>query len=374
LAWALGRDFSVNPIGLTKVAHCEKKEEIIKNFVNVTLDDGTEIEIDLSNVRRKQAISRKRYKADLLLKTFEVDNIRYHLFTDSKGTLSVARNLNHLFLITQKLYYFRPAGNIVFFGILSNISKRFPDCDKVYINDDMISRVYRPFKSGKLKHLALIKVSPKDLENSSVMHNDLSVGDSEGNYVPIRGQKRSRGMKYFSYKKMNKDFMLICRTTLNGFGIKLTKVPFEEEYRKRNRVKNFFAYAASKFVLKREKLLLFEKEASTAAESGWYVFTKLVERKNLKEKTFYILDEKSPAYLEAKGKFGRNIIKKYSFRHYLYIYTSQYFISSELSNHVINPRVYIKSLNKTISKKPLIFLQHGIMFAKPVENPAAEGF
>lgn len=56
------------------------------------------------------------------------------------------------------------------------------------------------------------------------------------------------------------------------------------------------------------------------------------------------------------------------------IYKANYFISSELPNHLINDRLYIDSLRDKIMKTPSIFLQHGIMFAKPVDNPMAFGF
>src|SRR5699024_7617252 len=41
---------------------------------------------------------------------------------------------------------------------------------------------------------------------------------------------------------------------------------------------------------------------------------------------------------------------------------------------VIASRVFSNKLSSSISKTPLYFLQHGIMFAKPVDNPMAMGF
>lgn len=101
---------------------------------------------------------------------------------------------------------------------------------------------------------------------------------------------------------------------------------------------------------------------------------KLEKNKKIKSRTYFVIDKNSPDYVRIKEKYEDSVIEKYSFKHYLEIYRSKYFISSELSNHVLNPRLYIRSLNECIAKKPLIFLQHGIMFSKPVDNPAAGGF
>ena len=75
-----------------------------------------------------------------------------------------------------------------------------------------------------------------------------------------------------------------------------------------------------------------------------------------------------------KKKWGRNVVKRFSFKHYLYILLSTSFISSELSSHVISGRLFSDKLNVKIRSTPLYFLQHGIMFAKPVDNPMAAGF
>src|SRR5699024_2983526 len=45
-----------------------------------------------------------------------------------------------------------------------------------------------------------------------------------------------------------------------------------------------------------------------------------------------------------------------------------------LPNHLINDRLYLDSLRNKLMETPSVFLQHGIMFAKPVDNPMAYGF
>ena len=118
----------------------------------------------------------------------------------------------------------------------------------------------------------------------------------------------------------------------------------------------------------------FEKEASKAVESGRYVFEKVLSQKHLKSKNVFILDKHSEQYHFMKSKYRNNIIDRFSFKNYLYVFLANHFISSELSNHVINTRIFNDSLNKKIKETPLYFLQHGILFMKPHDNPKTSGF
>src|SRR5699024_11946607 len=59
---------------------------------------------------------------------------------------------------------------------------------------------------------------------------------------------------------------------------------------------------------------------------------------------------------------------------YLFIFLADHFIASELSNHVINSRVFNDKLNSKIKSTPLYFLQHGIIFMKPHDDPKISGF
>ncbi|MGM0123818.1 hypothetical protein IGI37_001192 [Enterococcus sp. AZ194] len=161
----------------------------------------------------------------------------------------------------------------------------------------------------------------------------------------------------------------------NVFGI--TKLPKLPVYEKKHQFQVNLAYYLSKLAkpFVRNKInLYFEKDAKRACESSLYVFDKVQSMSELKSKNFFILDTDSPQFNDMKEKFGDKIISRFSFRHYYYIFMSDTFIASELSNHVIATRVLNDKLNTKIRKTPLYFLQHGIMFAKPVDNPMAMGF
>ncbi len=120
--------------------------------------------------------------------------------------------------------------------------------------------------------------------------------------------------------------------------------------------------------------LYFEKNTSNASESGFAVFESVKKDKEIKSVNKFIIDSKFEGFNRLKDKYKNDLVRRYSFKHYLYLFIADNFISSELSNHVLAIRVYDNLLANKITKTPLYFLQHGIMFAKPVDNPMALGF
>lgn len=118
----------------------------------------------------------------------------------------------------------------------------------------------------------------------------------------------------------------------------------------------------------------FEKEASKAVESGKYVFEAAAGNPQFTSKNVFILDKTSPQYKTMKRQWGDKLVERFSFRNYLYVFAADYFIASELSNHVINTRLFDDKLNQKIKATPLYFLQHGITFLKPRDNVKQVGF
>lgn len=158
----------------------------------------------------------------------------------------------------------------------------------------------------------------------------------------------------------------------------LSILPALPIYNNFNKVKiNLAEFISKQFpnLFNKKKInLYFEKEASQASESAKSVFKKVIKNYNTTTINKFILDKSSKDYYEMKKKYKENIISRFSFKHYLYIFYANTYISSELSNHVIASRVFTDKINEQIVRTPLYFLQHGIMFAKPVDNPMALGF
>ncbi len=240
--------------------------------------------------------------------------------------------------------------------------------------------IKRPFAGiYGLRRIAFFVVDlQKAVFSNEQMHNPLWIQDTEGFAMPIRSFRFVKSQSLTPIilaRKLVGDFVVAIRTMGQTNKLTISRIPYDELYKTRNILKNRLAYILSRVYEPKKNInLFFEKESMRAEESGFYVFTKVADLTDLRSKNYFILDKTNANFKQIKKQYRSKLIAKYSFRHFFYTYASSYLISSELSFHLFNPRIYLNTLRRVIAKKPLIFLQHGIMFAKPVENPAARGF
>ena len=335
--------------------------------------DSEKYEVNYNDLLTKERIK----LGEKEIKNYETVRYESHIFYiySQNGKLYITMHLNKILSRKCLMFSLITKKNTYFYGFFSDISKKYKDYDHVFLNETDVCKLKRPIKLGFLKHFAFIKIPNKFILNSGEIHNNVKVGKDYEDSISIRMRRKHSGINYYSRKKIGDNY-LIVRTTLETGKTKIVNIKMTPEYERINMMKNSIAhliYKPIKLFIKPVNLM-FEKETNRACESGYYIFEKIMELKNTKSNVYFILNEKSADYEKAHTKYPKNVIKKYSFRHYLYIYLSSYFISSELSNHVINTRIYLENLNRVIQHKPLIFLQHGIMFSKPVDNPAAQGF
>lgn len=316
-------------------------------------------------------------KGSFLIGMTEIRSNRFYLYTNNNGELYVTTRINRYCKVRQKLRCKITDKYIYFYGYLTDVSDRIENFDKILLNAEVVGKIERPFEGvKKLKHLMVAKVKISDVIDSGNIHNNIRIGQREEISVPILMDIKHEGMNYWARRKVG-DNLILIRSIINGNKIRITNIKFNPEYKRINLIKNSIAFNLSKILGNKKINLMFEKETSRACESGYYSFEKIIDKQingNLDSRTYFVIDKDSDDYNMVKSKYGKHIIDKYSFKHYLYIYLCKYFISSEFSPHVINPRLYITSLSQCIAKKPLIFLQHGIMFSKPVDNPAASNF
>lgn len=303
---------------------------------------------------------------------------KFFLWQDHNSNIVISRNPNLLLKIGMRLTVFATRRSLIFAGIISNKRNGRFKGDIIYLNDLPVGKIFRPFATvPKLEHVAFVRVMINDILSNDETHNIIGVGTKGGFYIPLSINKKSSGGSKIIRRWIRRGSVLVARTTVRSKNIRISKIPFSEEYRVINLLKNKIAKTFVRSFGPADTILMFEKEANTAGESGIYIFSKIFNEKRKEGKkanVFFVLNKNNPKYGLLKREYGKNLIQKYSIRHYYHVYASKYFISSELSNHLFGARIYIKSLAETLKKKPLIFLQHGIMFAKPVDNPAAAGF
>lgn len=220
------------------------------------------------------------------------------------------------------------------------------------------------------------KIEINTLRQLHNVHNTIFVAINNKKLHPLhQSPKLNDDRKVLLAFNSNKHAIIIRRNASNNLSI--GNLPELKIYDKSHKLKIKFAEKIAKLyktVNKKRRInVFFEKEASKAVESGKYVFEDVANQK-FSSKNVFILDKTSEQYTEMKRKWGKRIVERFSFRNYLYVFIADHFISSELSNHIINTRIYNDKLNKKIKITPLYFLQHGIIFMKPHDDPRNSGF
>lgn len=385
-------------VTLDPLQHALKLEKVLFNVIkdtdmlNLNLLSADEIEITLNNQVEIVNFSRMN------------KGKKKRIFSQSENGYQTKENIVSIISIDKTRYYVYARKEALYFGksnhykitgyrsrLLPIISKRnvylvgrhthyahnaHQKYETLYLHDkgNKLANFRRPFSSMPLfRRYGYFKFPLDALFANERIHNNFFIGDDNLIVHNLKLKNGDRKVRTATIKK-NDEQLNVIRTNLHG-NVTSTIVPFTEEYKTKHRMMILAAQCVAPFMkIKKKKInLFFEKKSAKADESGYRVFEKVIEE-NVSSKNFFVIDLKADAYQELKEKYGKRIVEKYSFRHYLLIFMADALISSELPNHLLNDRLYIDKLRNKIMRVPLIFLQHGIMFAKPVDNPMAMGF
>ncbi|MBP1915468.1 CDP-glycerol glycerophosphotransferase (TagB/SpsB family) [Lederbergia galactosidilyticus] len=363
------------------------KDVYIKLLSKTTMQINTEnasIEVKFASLSRGKSyklFNQNQVKGgdkENILSIISINKTRYYIFNSNKGIYMVKGDPYKVTGNKSNLRVFLTKRNLYVFGRLTHYAYRaHGQYEYLYLQnaDRKIGKFFRPFRSIKyLQRFGLFKIPVKSLIVEGRIHNNLLVGDKEIPIHNLRRRNRDKKAITLSFQKHGEQLMVV-RTNLGG-NLTATVVPFSEEYKLINRFKIKLAHFTIKLFSAKTKNvnLYFEKKSEKADESGFRVFEEVMKQKPSTSENYFIINSHSSRYAELKKIYGTNIIAKYSYKHYLNIFRADYFIASELSNHLLNDRLYIDEIRSKIMSVPLIFLQHGIMFAKPVDNPMAFGF
>lgn len=314
---------------------------------------------------------------ETILILFKVNGQKYFVHRKSDYLLLTRNRPFYVLGHGVRMQSFNTKNNIVLLGRFTHYARFANDkFNRVYLNNinhpiSVINRVFP--RIPLLRRFVIIKIPKGKLKINDQIHNSLYVGNEEFIVHNLKRKYNDKKVKTLNMSIEDEE-VVILRTTLGG-NLAVTRIPYTPEYSKLNRWKITVAKYASKLFRPDKKTnLYFEKKSNKADESGYRIFERVMNEAQINSNNYFILDPTHPDYLELKEKYGRNIIAKYSYKHFLEIFRANFLISSELANHLLNDRLYIDSLRKKIMNIPLIFLQHGIMFAKPVDNPMAYGF
>lgn len=115
-------------------------------------------------------------------------------------------------------------------------------------------------------------------------------------------------------------------------------------------------------IMKKDKIIMYEKEANRFEESASIVYKNLIDEgyKNV----YYIINKNSPQTLNVDEKYKNKFIYKYSFKHYLAFFSAKALIGTESPGHAIELRVANKHAARRIYSNDFkyVFLQHGVMY------------
>ena len=140
------------------------------------------------------------------------------------------------------------------------------------------------------------------------------------------------------------------------------------------RAKLKLGYILSKFLIKKDLVLLFEKESSRYEESASVVYEKLIDKgyKN----AYYIIDEDNVKLKDIKEEYKKNIIYKDSLKHIMYFFKCKKFVGTESLGHAMQLRIASRLVVNKLNKKDLmyVFLQHGVMYMVSLSSDLRTGF
>ncbi|MBR3844447.1 MAG: CDP-glycerol glycerophosphotransferase family protein [Clostridia bacterium] len=143
------------------------------------------------------------------------------------------------------------------------------------------------------------------------------------------------------------------------------------------RFKQTVAYGVSLFwhTKKAKKLiLLYEKNGGKYEESASVLYEELL---NQGINNAYFVITKDSSYLpRVAEQYRKNLVYKYTFRHYLYFFKTQNFIGTEAIAHAIDLKTFNLLALKKIANKNLnyVFLQHGVMYMVSLDSESRELF
>ncbi|MBO5064648.1 MAG: CDP-glycerol glycerophosphotransferase family protein [Clostridia bacterium] len=121
-------------------------------------------------------------------------------------------------------------------------------------------------------------------------------------------------------------------------------------------------------------VLLFEKNSSKYEESASVLYEKLIDEGY--NNAYFIVDKNYTFLDSIPENYRKNIIYKYTFKHYLYFFKANTFIGTEAIAHSFD----LKTCNLLplfkISRKNLnyVFLQHGVMYMVSLDSESREMF
>lgn len=145
------------------------------------------------------------------------------------------------------------------------------------------------------------------------------------------------------------------------------KGEYEANKYKRNERIAYFLYIFFGWFFMRQKIwLIHEKFSETAQDNSFYFFN-YCYKFHKKKRVYYVIKKESKDYIRLKDMEDR-VVHFMSIRHLFLLLVSKRIISSEAKGHGYAWRVSKGNIRPVVNQKPYIFLQHGVLGLKMIDN------
>ncbi len=240
--------------------------------------------------------------------------------------------------------------------------------------------VFKELKIRKIRVLTnmfILKIPIQDVLDMPINNNFQVFCEQEGYEATARIMKFSLNKFGKRYNNSNirkieeKNTSIYIRQTVSN-NMVLTVRKCNKTDGKLEQLKLNLAKLVSNFYLSKN-ILMYEKDSGKYEESASVVYEKLIDEGY--SNVYFIIDKNSAYRKNIKPQYMKNIIWKYTFKHYVLFFKAKSLISSESPGHSLELRTANKHTVRRIysNKFRYVFLQHGVMYMVSL-NAGGRGF
>lgn len=246
------------------------------------------------------------------------------------------------------------------------------------INIRSNSYILDKFKSFKLPILGTalyivdLRINPDNIAKKGIHHNIFLFIHVDENYKVKKKLKYSQltnlfNDKAFNYKNkrildVKGQAVFLRQSAKNNLTIVVRKKNTSDALRYKLQILAtlLLSYPVRLFW---RPVLLYEKESQQFEESASVLFDR-VQKKQYDKNVYYVLSERSKFYKKVSKTYGKNILRKHSFKHYLAFFSTKTFIGTEAISHSIDLRIANRFASRKVfsMKNNYVFLQHGVTY------------
>lgn len=249
-------------------------------------------------------------------------------------------------------------------AIVSNneyVIKEKPSCEK---GEDGITRFNGAFE------LSIPLEDMKEFHKHNRIFLQMRIAESTI-LIPVRYEK-ARPMQQTTFDIVKGELICFIR---NGKGLLDLEVrPANYTDSAKERVKLYIAWLCSRVTPFYKPIILYEKDSSRYEESASCVYEHLID-KGYKH-VHFLLSKDYEHRDSIPDKYKKNLIDRFSFKHYYSIFAAKSLIATESPAHSLEPNSKSETFLRYVVKgrQNYVFLQHGVMYMVSLNSESRSFF